>query len=114
MLVGKPVPAGTRRQDDPRGAPFGSDPRSKTYSVETLLEQASALCQTGNFPEAEQTLRQILEIEPRHFESLHVLGAVCSQVGNHAEALRHIDAALQVDAQSAVVHNSRGNVLAAL
>jgi protein O-GlcNAc transferase len=86
----------------------------KPYDVGTLLERALALCQTGRFRDAETTFRRILKIEPRHFDSLHFLGVVCSQLGNHADALHHIDAALRIDAQSADAHNSRGNVLAAL
>jgi protein O-GlcNAc transferase len=86
----------------------------KPYQVDALFEQALTICQAGRFPEAEGIFRRILEIEPRHFDSLHCLGVVCSQLGNQVEALLHIDGALRIDTRSADVHNSRGNVLAAL
>src|SRR5262249_49428179 len=101
---------------------FASAPieRSMTTSVgtekphEALLERALLLCQQGRFPEAERILRRFLELEPCPFEVLYFLGIICSQQGNDQEALRHIDAALGIDPQSADAHNSRGNVLAAL
>src|SRR6266568_777800 len=65
--------------------------------AESLFEQASALCRAGRFAEAERTFRRVLEIEPRHCDALHFLGMVCGQLGNHAEALRHLDAALRID-----------------
>jgi tetratricopeptide (TPR) repeat protein len=83
-------------------------------AVEALFEQALALCQAGRFAEAESAFRRILEIAPGHCEALHFLGMVCSRLGNHTEALRHIDAALQINAEAPAVHSSRGNVLAAL
>jgi len=86
----------------------------KPSGVGALIERALALCQGGRLPEAEGIFRSVLEIDPQHFDARHFLGVVCSQLGNHAEGLRHIDAAVRIDARSADVHNSRGNVLAAL
>src|SRR5205823_4742891 len=83
-------------------------------SPHSLLEQALALCRIGRFAEAETMFRRLVAIQPRQVEALHFLGVVCSQLGNQHEALRHIEAALRIDARSADVHNSRGNVLAAL
>ena len=42
------------------------------------------------------------------------MGAALSQQGNHTEGLHYIDAATQIEEQSASIYNSRGNVLAAL
>src|SRR5437899_2769054 len=56
-------------------------------SPHLLLEKALALCRIGRFPEADKILRRLVAIEPRHGEGLHFLGVVCSQLGNHAEAL---------------------------
>ena len=57
---------------------------------------------------------RIVEIQPRHFDTLHLLGVVLSQQGNHAEGLRFLDVALQIKTGSIDVHNSRGNLLTAL
>src|ERR1051326_7169492 len=89
----------------------GTDP---PFDAEGLLERALGFCRTGRFSEAQSILRRILEAQPNHCESLHFLGMVCSQLGNHSQAIHHIDAAIRIDAQSADIHNSRGNVLAAL
>jgi hypothetical protein len=37
---------------------------------------------------------------------LHLLGVALSQQGNHTEGLRFIDAAMQIEGQSASIHNS--------
>src|SRR5213596_1402958 len=86
----------------------------RSDGVEALVERALALCRAGQFPEAEHFLRRALEVEPRHFAALHFLGVVRSQLGDHVDALRHLESALRIDAKSADVNNSRGNVLAAL
>ena len=80
----------------------------------SLLRAALALHQAGRLDEAEQIYRRILATEPRHFDSLHLLGAICSQRGDHAAAVRQIDAAIAVNPNIAAAHNNRGASLSAL
>jgi tetratricopeptide (TPR) repeat protein len=112
-MTEKTPQAATSRRDDALARPeeFGDD---QPHDLDAWLESGLALCQVGQFSEGEITFRRILEIAPRHFDTLHFLGMVCSQQGKHAEALCHIDAALQIDPGAAAAHSSRGNVLAAL
>ena len=50
-------------------------------------------------------------MQPNHFDSLHLLGVIFHQRGNHAEAVRQIDAALKINPKAAFAHNNRGLVL---
>jgi tetratricopeptide (TPR) repeat protein len=61
--------------------------------------------------EAEQLYRRILQVERRNFDCLHLLGVICYQRGEYAEAVRQIDAALKVAPKVADAHNNRGNAL---
>jgi protein O-GlcNAc transferase len=76
-----------------------------------LFGQAVALHQAGRLLEAEPLYRRVLAAQPRHFDSLHLLGVIHYQQGQYREAIRLIDAALAINPAVAVAHNNRGNVL---
>ncbi len=61
--------------------------------------------------EAEKIYRQLLKVQPHHFDSLHLLGVIYHQRGNHAGAVRQIDVALKIDPKAAFAHNNRGAAL---
>jgi tetratricopeptide (TPR) repeat protein len=52
--------------------------------------------QAGDFQQAEQLCRQILQAEPRHAEALHLLGVLALQTGKHDAAIDLIRRALQL------------------
>jgi predicted O-linked N-acetylglucosamine transferase (SPINDLY family) len=79
-----------------------------------LFDQALVLFRGGQLVDAERIARRLLAKEPKHARALHLLGIISSQKGNQTEALRLINAALQIEGESATIYNSRGNVLAAL
>src|SRR5262249_23887191 len=89
-------------------------PRSRRYDDSPLFDQALAFFRGGRLAEAEGITRCLLAGEPKHARALHLLGGVLSQQGNHTEGLCFIDAALQIEGESAAIYNSRGNVLVAL
>ena len=60
---------------------------------------------------AERIYTQILTLQPDHFDARHLLGAAFLQRGDHAKALREIDLALKINANSAPPHNNRGVAL---
>src|SRR5215472_9708233 len=95
--------------------PGASAPASAgSIDIATLLRAALALHQGGRLADAEGVYRHILAAQPRHFDSLHLLGVICSQRGEHAAALRQIDAAITVNPAIAAAHNNRGVALNAL
>ena len=67
----------------------------KAFEFTVAFKQALGFHQTGRLGEAEKTYRQILETQPEHFDSLHLLGVVYSQRGKYAEAVRQIDVAFE-------------------
>jgi predicted O-linked N-acetylglucosamine transferase (SPINDLY family) len=73
-----------------------------------------ALHQAGRLAEAKRLYETILTAEPRHFDSLHLLGVILHQQGDQAEALERIDAALAINAANAFAYNNRAVVLHAL
>src|SRR5215831_12189513 len=78
------------------------------------IEQAINHHQAGRLAEAETLYRRILDNEPRHFESLHYLGVLASQQGDHKSAVRQIDAALTVRPDAPEALNNRGVALTKL
>ena len=107
---------GSKRQATAHG-PRGQrlvNPPILTPDTAALLTQALAFHQAGLLTEAEALYRKLLLACPRHFDSLHMLGVIDYQRGDHASALRRIDHALNVDPRSASAHNNRGVVLVEL
>src|SRR6516165_11245003 len=91
-----------------------TDPGSRRNDVAALFDQAVTLFWGGRLAEAKRIARRILADQPRHAQALHLLGVASSRQGNHTEGLQFIDAAMQIEGQSASIYNSRGNVLLAL
>jgi predicted O-linked N-acetylglucosamine transferase (SPINDLY family) len=107
---------GSKRQavaHGPRGQRLVNPP-ILTPDTAALLTQALAFHQAGLLVEAEGLYRKLLLVCPKHFDSLHMLGVIDYQRGDHASALRRIDHALNVDPRSASARNNRGVVLVEL
>src|SRR6266850_1127091 len=90
-------------------------PRDETASsseqTARLFNEAIKFHQRGVLDQAEKLYRQVLTHLPHHFHSLHLLGVIASQRGNHAAAIEQIDAALKINQNDADALNNRGNVL---
>ena len=54
------------------------------------FEQALLLHQSGKLAEAGVLYRQILSVEPAHFDALHLLGVISCQHGDYHEGARLI------------------------
>jgi tetratricopeptide (TPR) repeat protein len=76
-------------------APKGFTPAPPTLSstITSLFADGLALHQAGRLADAEKIYNQILAIRPDHFDSLHLLGVIFYQRGDHAEAARRINLA---------------------
>jgi len=70
-----------------------------------------ALHQTGRLAEAEKIYGQILKVQPNHADSLHLLGVIYSQQGDHAAGLRQINLSLKVNSKNAHALYNRGRSL---
>ena len=74
-------------------------------TVEEALALALQFHQAGNLRRAEQLYRDILQADPRHADSHHLLGLVAFQTGQHAQAVASIRQALTLS-PSAVIYYS--------
>ncbi len=77
----------------------------------SAFNQALALHRAGRLADAKEIYRQIAKAHPDHVESRHLLGVVCHQLGDHAEAVRQIGFALRINPRHASAYNNRGVVL---
>jgi tetratricopeptide (TPR) repeat protein len=82
--------------------------------IQSMLANALQFHQRGQLPEAERIYRQILAIDPRHAESLHLLGTLAHQVGREDVAVELIGKAIEVDKRQAAYHSNLGTVLQAI
>lgn len=98
----------------PNGTEHGIGRQEGAASLPALLARALAHHQKGELPEAERLYRQILAVEPRHADSLHLLGVLAHQVGQYEICVQFITKAIAVDKRQAAYHCNLGNALQAL
>ncbi|HEV3136524.1 MAG TPA: tetratricopeptide repeat-containing glycosyltransferase family protein [Pirellulales bacterium] len=73
-----------------------------------LLQTALGMRQAGQFAEAEQLYRRILEAHPRDFQALHGLGMLALSQGHFEMAIQHITQAIAVGGAPPSFHNNLG------
>ncbi|HXE27508.1 MAG TPA: tetratricopeptide repeat protein [Stellaceae bacterium] len=78
------------------------------------FNEALRLHQSGQFAEAERLYRQILARDPRHADSLHLLGVLAYQRGEPQSAIDFIGQAIAINDAVPFFHNNRGLALVAL
>lgn len=79
--------------------------------IQSLLQQAITHHQQGRLQIAEDAYAQVLQINPRQFDALHLIGLIAKQRGDHETALNFFAKAIQVDARQAKVHCNLGATL---
>lgn len=80
-------------------------------SIQEMLANAIRHHQAGHLNEAERLYRQVLAVDPRHADSLHLLGVIAHQLGRHDLAVDLISKAIALDANVASYHSNMGNAL---
>jgi len=81
--------------------------------ISDLFRRALESHQAGRLAEAERLYRQVLAAEPRHADSLHLLGIVAYQAGRPDLAADLIGQAIAIDGSQASYHSNLGNALKA-
>jgi protein O-GlcNAc transferase len=61
-----------------------------------LISEALRRHRCGNFEGAEQLYKQILALDPRNADSLHLLGLIALRCGRHLEAAELIGKAVRL------------------
>jgi tetratricopeptide (TPR) repeat protein len=97
--------------DQQASASSSAQQATGTTTATATFAHALALHHAGRLSDAEEIYRRILATEPRHFDSLHLLGVIFLQRGDAEAAVRQIDAALKVEPQHSLALNNRGNAL---
>ena len=77
-------------------------------NVQQRVEQALALHQAGRLAQAKDAYQQILAVMPEHFDALHLLRVVHSQMGQPAEAIALISRAVLLNPSHPFAHNNLG------
>lgn len=82
-----------------------------TPGMQNLFQKALALHQRGDVVAAQALYRQILQGNPRHFDSLHLLGLTLVQEGRTEQGVGFIRQALAIRPDVAEAHYNLGNAL---
>jgi predicted TPR repeat methyltransferase len=77
----------------------------------SLLQQAVELHQQGRLEPAQALYRQVLELNPRQFDALHLLGVIARQQGDFNAGIELISRALGIDNTQATAHCNLGVAL---
>lgn len=76
-----------------------------------LLQQAVQLHQQGQWQAADALYQQVLQIDEKQFDALHLSGVIAKQLGDAPRAVKLIRQALNIDAQHAAAHCNLGAAL---
>ncbi len=93
-------------------APAG--PATIRLPLPAAIDRAAGFQRRGFFADAEKIYRDVLKIEPQHFDALQLLAVLCYQQGRDAEALPLFEAARAVKPDSAEMLSNFGLLLARL
>ena len=80
-------------------------------SLEEIFNLAYMSHQAGHFAHAAELYRSVLQVDPDHFDSLHLLGLIVGTEGNNDLACEYLRQALRVKPGSAVAHFNLGIIL---
>lgn len=92
-----------------QGSPSALDPSALQDKIGQALKHHRA----GRLAEAEALYRQVLAVDPRHADGLHLLGVIADQVGRHDAAAALIRRAIAVAGQRPDFHLHLGRALKA-
>ncbi len=96
------------------GGPRSLKPASPAAGSGDLFALALACHQAGQLAQAEQHCRQLLALEPKHADGLHLLGVLARQAGHNQAAAELIASAIAVRPVFPEAHSNLGNAQLAL
>jgi Tfp pilus assembly protein PilF len=77
--------------------------------IRAKLEQATALHRAGNLAQAKAAYEDILRVDPRQADALHLLAVVAGQTGDFAPAVELFGQAIALEPGNAAFHCNLGN-----
>jgi predicted TPR repeat methyltransferase len=75
-----------------------------------MLRQAMQVHRDGRHDAARLLYQQVLEVDPRQADALHLMGVLEAELGDHERAAKLIGDAILVQPNEAMFHNNLGNV----
>ena len=85
--------------------------RTQGSSVLSSLHSAITLHQQGQLGQAEAIYRQLLNIDPKNADALHLIGLIAHQTGNHQSAVDLIGNAIEVNPNVANYYSNLATAL---
>ena len=70
------------------------------------LQQAVVLHQLGRLKEASQIYEGLLQVDPKHFDALHMLGVIAYQTKNYEIAVDLIGKAISINSNNLAAHSN--------
>ena len=86
-------------------------PPGRSWDVKDVLADALRQHQAGHLPDAERLYRQVLQVDPRNADALHLLGVVAHQVGRNDVSAELIRKAIEINGNDAAFHSNLGVTL---
>lgn len=80
-------------------------------NLQAMFTEALSLHRQGQLAQAQALYRQMLELDARHFDALHLSGVIFAQTGDLAHAIELIDKSLEINPQNALAHHNLGKAL---
>jgi Flp pilus assembly protein TadD len=80
-------------------------------SVSDVFAKAFRHHQAGRLNEAEWLCRQVLAVDARHADSLHLLGVIAYQTGHDDLAVDLMTKAIAINAGAAPYHSNRNDIV---
>jgi len=97
-----------RRADKKRDKPA---PLRSPSPAQALFNEAIGFHQSGQLGRAEQLYKEVLRLDPRHFDALHLLGLIARHAGQLDAAEALIRRAIAENGRDASFHSNLGNIL---
>ena len=86
-------------------------PEAALRQLPALFQRALAFHRQGQLALAQAVYEQILGIQPRNADALHLLGVIAAQMQNPRKAVELLDQAIELKPNVAAAYNNRGSAL---
>jgi tetratricopeptide (TPR) repeat protein len=97
-----------RRAEMKKGGPVM---QAASSGIQGVWVAALQHYQAGRLDEAERLFHRVLAVNPRHADSLHLLGVIAYQTGRQDLAVDMIRKAIAINPREASLHSNLGNLL---
>jgi len=87
---------------------------NRAQEAAQLFAHGLNLHKQGNLQQAKEIYQRVLEINPKHFDALHLTGVIYAQTGAQAQAVDLITRAIKINPSNPSAHYNRGYALLAL